>query len=178
MKFRKNLEIKAPIENLSACRKIAANYCGNKKSALHYFENQEDIYYRVKQGRLKLRIINGKGGTLIYYNRSNKTKKRVSNYYLSQTSTPGELDATMTGLFGKLVTVKKRREIFISDNVRIHLDSVKGLGKYLEFEVIFNSIDIARKTMKKLINTFGLDEKTFIKYSYSDLLNKKIKNAG
>jgi adenylate cyclase, class 2 len=178
MKYRKNLEIKAPVKNLTACRKIAADYCKNDKSVLHYFEGQEDIYYSVKRGRLKLRIINGISGTLIYYNRSNKTGTRVSNYYLAQTGTPSEMDAIMTGLFGKLITINKKREIFISDNVRIHLDSVKGLGKYLEFEVIFNSINSAGRAMKKLINTFGLDEETFIKHSYSDLLIKKIKNAG
>lgn len=67
----------------------------------------------------------------------------------------------------------KKREIFTSRNVRIHLDNVKGLGKYLEFEVIFNSINTARKTLDKLIGHFKLDESAFIRGSYSDLKIKR-----
>lgn len=79
----------------------------------------------------------------------------------------------LKSLFGVLVTVRKTREIFIVNNIRIHLDSVAGLGKFLEFEVIFSSLKKAEREIEKLIKHFGLDEKQFIKVSYSDLLLKK-----
>ena len=69
-----------------------------------------------------------------------------------------------------MVTVDKKREIFVYDNVRIHLDKVKGLGNFLEFEIVFSSMAKAKQQMKTLIKYFGLDEKKFIKNSYSDLL--------
>lgn len=171
--YRKNLEIKTPVNDITKCRRLAIEYIRSDQRAKHFTEKQTDIYYNVKTGRLKLRIIDGKNGRLIFYRRANTSGKRVSNYYLSETSTPYELDSILTALYGKKVIVEKKREIFASKNVRIHIDNVKGLGKYLEFEVIFNSIKTARKTLDELIGHFKLDESAFIRGSYSDLKIKK-----
>jgi predicted adenylyl cyclase CyaB len=173
--MRQNYEIKTRIRNTDRIRKLAVSYfCGEK--FLHYTEQQEDIYYRVKNGRLKLRIINSSSGTLIFYKRGNKKGKRISDYLLAPVPEPDELSRILGSLFNELVRVKKKREIFRTGEVRIHIDSVSELGKYLEFEVIFNSFKKAELTMKELIEHFGLDEKKFIKGSYSDLLlNKKEK---
>lgn len=171
--YRKNLEIKTPVTGISKYRRLALDYVKSDKHSKHFTEKQTDIYYNVKTGRLKLRIIDGKNGRLIFYRRANTQGKRVSNYFLSETSTPKELDSILTALYGKKVIVDKKREIFTSRNVRIHIDDVKGLGKYLEFEVIFNSINTARKTLDKLIGHFKLDESAFIRGSYSDLKIKK-----
>ncbi len=173
MKTRKNLEIKIQIDSIAKYRRLAVSYAETAKKKSHFTETQKDIYYSVKDGRLKLRIINGRNGVLIFYRRSSSTGKRVSNYILAETTAPDELDSIMKTLHGIKVTVDKKREIFIADNVRIHLDSVKGLGKYLEFEVIFRSIKTARSVLRKLIEHFKIDESAFIKGSYSDLLIKK-----
>lgn len=173
MKTRKNLEIKIQIESIADYRRLARAYSKTAKKNSHFTETQKDIYYNVKEGRLKLRIINGKKGVLIFYRRSSSAGKRVSNYVLAETAAPTELDSIMKTLHGVKVTVEKKREIFIADNVRIHLDTVKGLGKYLEFEVIFKSIKNARRVLEGLIEHFKLDESAFIKGSYSDLLIKK-----
>ena len=170
--MRKNLEIKVRIKNTDKVRKLAKEFCKGKKHET-LIQKQEDIYYKVKKGRLKLRIIDSKKGNLIHYYRGNKELKRVSEYTIAETYTPAAMDSILGSLFGKLVTVKKTREIFITDNTRIHIDSVNGLGKFLEFEVIFNSLAKAKKEMKKLIEYFMLDEKQFIKVSYSDLLLRK-----
>ena len=176
--MRKNLEIKVRIKNSDKVRKLAKEFCkGKKHEAL--IQKQEDIYYKVGKGRLKLRIIDGKKGNLIHYYRGNKESKRVSEYTIAETDTPAAMDSILSSLYGKLVTVRKTREIFITGNIRIHIDSVNGLGKFLEFEVIFSSIAKAKKDMKKLIEYFMLDEKQFIKVSYSDLLLRKGgENAG
>lgn len=175
--MRRNYEIKTAIKNTGLIRELAESYFRGKKF-LHYTEQQEDIYYKSGSGRLKLRIINSSHGTLIYYNRGNKTGKRVSDYLLSPSPEPYELNRILSILFKELVRVKKKREIFRTDEIRIHIDSVSGLGKYLEFEVIFSSFKKAESLMKGLIEHFGLDEKNFIKGSYSDLLlNKKEKQC-
>jgi predicted adenylyl cyclase CyaB len=175
--MRQNYEIKTAIKDTGSVRKLAVSYFSGKKF-LRYTERQEDIYYKVNTGRLKLRIINSSHGTLIYYNRSNKTGKRVSDYLLSHIPEPSELSKTLGILFKETVRVKKNREIFRTDEIRVHIDNVSRLGKYLEFEVIFNSFKKAEKAMKGLIEHFKLDEKCFIKGSYSDLLlNKKEKQC-
>ena len=176
--MRKNLEIKVRIKDAPGIRRLAKEFCKGKKHGI-FAQEQEDIYYKAGKGRLKLRIIDGKTGNLILYNRGNTQRKRVSEYIIANTETPEAMKEILSALYEKLVTVKKRREVFIIDNIRIHLDSVTGLGKFLEFEVIFTSLFRAAKDLEKLIEHFGLDEKQFIKVSYSDLLLKKRRaNAG
>ena len=176
--MRKNLEIKVRIKNQVDAKKLARKFCKGKKHEF-FKQKQEDIYYRVNKGRLKLRIIDGKKGSLIHYYRGNKDLKRVSEYTIAETETPAAMDSILSSLYGRLITVKKEREIFIIDNIRIHIDSVNRLGKFLEFEVIFNSLAKAKKDMKKLVEHFMLNEKQFIKVSYSDLLLSKGEyNAG
>jgi adenylate cyclase, class 2 len=175
--MKKNFEIKIKLPDPGKTKKLVRLLCKGK-SPQKQTQTQEDIYYRVNNGRLKLRIIGGKKGNLIHYFRSNKTGKRVSNYVISETNTPKELNTILSSLYGILITVKKKREITILDNVRIHIDNVIGLGNYLEIEIIFNSIREARKRMEQLINSLELNEEKFINVSYSDLLlNKKKNNA-
>jgi len=175
--MKKNFEIKIKLANPRKTKNLVRLLC-KEKAASNLQQKQEDIYYRVNKGRLKLRIIDGKTGNLIHYFRSNTRGKRVSNYVISETNTPKELNTILSSLYGVLITVKKLREITIIDNVRIHLDKVIGLGNYLEIEIIFNSIREARIRMEKLLRILELDEEKFINVSYSDLLlNKKKNNA-
>jgi adenylate cyclase, class 2 len=173
--MRKNFEIKVKLSDPKKTRKLVQLLC-KEKSSIREKQVQEDIYYMANNGRLKLRIINGKTGNLIHYFRSNESGKRVSNYTISETNTPIELNSILTSLHGILIKVKKVREITIIDNVRIHIDRVIGLGNYLEIEIIFNSIKEARKRMERLIEILDLDEKMFVNVSYSDLLLNKRKN--
>ena len=40
------------------------------------------------------------------------------------------------GPLPELIVVRKRRELFLLDNVRIHLDTVESIGTFLEFEAL------------------------------------------
>jgi adenylate cyclase class IV len=53
------------------------------------------------------------------------------------------------------------------------LDKVAGLGNYLEIEIIYSDLLNAKKQMKNLVKLLDLEEKKFIKNSYSDLLKLK-----
>jgi adenylate cyclase class 2 len=174
MPQKKNYEIKTPVKNyIVAKNKVLKLYEKNK--IIRKKEIQEDIYYRIPSGRLKLRIINNKSGTLILYHRKESKKLRVSNYILTHTNDFNNLHLTLSKLFPVLITVKKVREIFLLDNMRIHLDKVNNLGEFLEFEVVFDSFEKAKKQMNFLIGYFELNRKNFINKSYSDLLLKKSK---
>jgi len=164
--LNKNLEIKIKLENASHINSIRNSLNKLSRSA----EKQTDIYYKVKNGRLKLRIINDKEGSLILYNRAENKGKRISHYTISKTKDFMELDFILSRQFEILVKVYKLREIFISDNIRVHLDKVSGLGNYLEIEIIYSDLKEANKQMADLISRLSLDEKKFIKNSYSDLL--------
>ena len=168
----KNYEIKFPVENYNQIKKKALSLRGKFQSQNQYAEAQKDYYYKVKTARLKLRIINNNFGSLIYYDRAEEDSKRISEYLLVRTKDHNEMKEILDNLFEELIVVSKKREVFIYDNVRIHLDKVKNLGVFLEFEIIFSSLEKAKKQMKYMIDHFGLDENQFIKTSYSDMLLK------
>jgi len=165
-----NLEIKCRLDNF----RFVKNRISEINGIILLREKQIDVYYKVTKGRLKLRIINDERGNLIFYERKEKTSKRISNYLISETKSFKELDEILRSQFEVLAIVHKERDIYLDNNIRIHLDTVKGLGKFLEVEVIYKNIIRARKQMKQLIAALGLNEKNFIKASYSDMLiNKK-----
>lgn len=174
----KNYEIKARVPNISTAIKSAEEFISSYKNSSHFTEKQKDIYYRVQSGRLKLRIINGTNGNLIYYSRREKRGRRVSYYSIYSSDDPVNLDRLLRKVFRVSVTVSKNRDIFIAGNTRIHIDRVYNLGNYLEFEIIFNSFKDATKKMNRLINHFGLESKQLIKHSYSDLILKQNKMYG
>lgn len=164
--MKKNLEIKYKFGNLREISYVT----GLLKNYSHTAEIQTDIYYKTDKGRLKLRIINDTEGSLILYNRAEKKNKRISKYTISKTKDYRELDFILRKQFGVLVTVSKKREVYVYNNVRVHIDTVKGLGKFLEIEIIYDEISKAKNQMKLLISDLKLDENKFIKVSYSDLL--------
>ncbi len=164
-----NLEIKCRLNNFRFVRKRISEI----KRIVCLKEKQTDVYYNVKKGRLKLRIINNERGNLVFYERREKTSRRISNYLISETESFKELDEILRSQFEVLAIVHKQRNIFLQNNIRIHLDTVKGIGKFLEIEVVYKDIVKATKQMEKLIATLGLYEKDFIKESYSDLLINK-----
>lgn len=166
--MRKNYEIKCRLssDNFKKIKSLLS-----KNSAYEYsVEKQTDIYYKVKSGRLKLRIINNESSNLIFYNRADSKVERVSNYLISSSDNFRELDFILNKQFDILVKVVKKRDIFIKDNIRIHLDTVKTLGKFLEIEVIYYDLSKAKIQMTKLIKDLKLNNKDFIRVSYSDLI--------
>jgi predicted adenylyl cyclase CyaB len=168
----KNYEIKTFVKSIENIRKAARKLI-KYKTYKHYKESQKDIYYKTGKDRLKLRIINNETGNLIFYDRKEHNKKRVSNYIISETKNFKELDETLKKLFDIFVIIDKEREIFVYDNIRIHLDKVKKLGSFLEIEIIYGSFKAAKKIMNELLEYFNLEEKDFIKESYSDMLIRK-----
>jgi len=166
--LKKNYEIKCKADNLSALRRLL------RKNGTYSFsiEKQKDTYYKVKRGRLKLRIINNETGNLIYYARDEKSGKRISGYFISATKNFHDLNEILKTQFEVLITVEKKREIYIKGNCRIHLDTVKNLGQFLEIEIIYKDFSKAEIQMEEIIKFLNLNENKFIKNSYSDLLIK------
>jgi predicted adenylyl cyclase CyaB len=178
--MRKNYELKVKLSNYDVAKWKADSYIHKYKDKHHIFEKQKDIYYyKVDGRRLKLRIIDNEHGHLVYYDRKDTTNKRVSKYFLVETKNPLELDKILRKFLKVQLIVNKTREIFTAKNLRIHLDRIKGCGIFLEFEIIYNSLDEAKVLMKDLMKYFNIKRTDFIKESYSDLIlkNKNKKNA-
>jgi adenylate cyclase class 2 len=166
----RNLEIKASIPSLrtalSICRRIGA-----RRTELL---RQTDTYFDVEKGRLKLREINGKKFELIYYERANHRGSRYSDYTIVSVDEPAAMKSICISLFGVKLIVRKNRILFLYRNARIHLDRVRDLGTFIEFEVLVKQGQRqARQLMEYLILEFGVSKKSSIAGSYEDLLYKK-----
>jgi predicted adenylyl cyclase CyaB len=162
-----NLEIKAKYHSLPQAREISrtlgARFGGTLK--------QTDTYFKVKQGRLKLREINEKELELIHYRRRNARGSRYSDYTVIELQKKEAAKRVLNSLFDTLVIVKKKRELFLYKNSRIHLDSVAGLGGFIEFEVlVVRGKKQAQQLMLFLRAKFGIDSSMLIAGSYSDML--------
>ncbi|MGB3798506.1 MAG: class IV adenylate cyclase [Lewinella sp.] len=138
-------------------------------------DHQIDRYFRVHEGRLKLRIGNIER-SLIFYQRPDQTGPKDSSVSLTVLKTEKEavsLSDTLERALGVWITVDKEREIYFIDNVKFHLDTVAGLGTFVEIEAIGES-ETERKTLRKQVDhyrsLFDLADEDLLAISYSDLL--------
>ncbi len=160
-----NLELKISVTSHQSLKKILEQIGAENRGIL----KQKDVYYSIPNGLLKLRIENG-NENLIFYNRNEKDKNRWSDFEVLEIA-KGKGERFFNNLFDVEVIVKKKRELFYYDDTRIHLDTVKFLGKFLELEtlVINGKVD-AKKRFEKIISILKLDESKQIRKSYRDLL--------
>src|SRR5262245_55226928 len=162
-----NVEYKAELRDIelarSICRAVKAKHVG-------LFE-QTDTYYRIPDARLKKRQTAGQPTEYIYYNRADSTTPKVSRYVVYT-----EIEAAER--FGRSelpiwVVVKKRRDLFMLDYIRIHLDQVQGLGNFLEFEAMVSprrNVAKCSAALTKLREEFSGVLGEPISGSYSDML--------
>jgi homotetrameric cytidine deaminase len=164
---RRNVELKAldpdPARSLAVCRQLGAEDRGVLR--------QRDTYFRARSGRLKLREQEPGGATLIQYDRPDAARARESRYRLTRVDDAGELRASLDAALGTLVVVDKERHLFLWEGVRIHLDTVQGLGSFVELEGVAapeSDLTGEREKVARLQRELGLEE--VLTDSYSDSL--------
>jgi adenylate cyclase, class 2 len=167
--LRHNLERKAPCADLGAAR-AALERLGARREGV---QAQTDTYFPVRNGRLKLREIAGQEAVLIWYARPDDAAARLSTYHLVRVADPDSLRAALIAALGVRGEVHKRREVYHWHNVRVHLDEVRGLGKFVEFEAVLGASDdeaTAHGRLRQLGEALGLRPEDEVALSYSDLL--------
>jgi adenylate cyclase, class 2 len=166
-----NIEIKAkcPVEKQDRIRKILKDYDAEYKGT----DSQLDIYFKVDEGRLKVR----RGDieySLIFYNRENKREAKESDIELYPLKENSLLERMIWRNHNVLVQVEKSREIYFIDNVKFHLDNVKNLGTFVEIEAISKEDKIPKERLQRQCdyykNLLGISDGDLIGYSYSDML--------
>ncbi len=164
-----NLEIKARCADLAAARaraeRIATSHLG--------VDEQVDTYFRVPHGRLKLRESSLSGGQLIPYLRPDERGPKRSDYQVIPVPDPPALRGLLEAILGRHRVVRKRREIFLYENVRIHLDEVDGLGTFLELEAVFDgsasALRVQQEKVDFLMRELGIDDEQLLDVSYEGL---------
>ncbi|MFX0151729.1 MAG: class IV adenylate cyclase [Candidatus Hodarchaeota archaeon] len=168
-----NIEFKAKCSNPEHIRKILKSRNAEFKGTDH----QIDSYFKVHSGRLKLREGNIETA-LIYYERKDKEGPKQSNVTLFHPDPykVAPLKEILSRILGIKVIVDKKREIYFIENVKFHIDSVKGLGSFMEVEAIDIDGTIGTQKLQHqcqyYLDLFKISENDLVPQSYSDLLSK------
>jgi len=174
----RNIELKARLRDGVAAREIARDLATDYAGV----QEQTDTYFHSAHGRLKLREIAGAAAQLIWYDRPDETQPKPSRYYLAPVDRPEDVKQLFAAVCGIRVVVKKRREIFLIRNVRVHLDEVEGLGRFLEFESVLapNEKETSgSETLAHLRRQFGISDNDLLSGSYGEMLeSNEVSSSG
>ncbi len=168
--MRANLELKARCADLERARERALEIA----TAWLGVDEQTDTYFATRAGRLKLRESSLSGAQLVPYSRADEPGAKRSDYQVIAVEDGAGLLRLLTAMLGVHRVVRKRREIGLYENVRIHLDRVAGLGTFIEFEAVWDGApeglaDQQRK-LAFLRERLGVRDEDLIAGSYETLL--------
>jgi predicted adenylyl cyclase CyaB len=167
-----NIEVKAILEDVRAARETAARLSGQNGKIFH----QVDVFFSCDAARLKLRILGPHLGELIRYERSDLAAARVSRYLIARTQDPEVLRTILTETLGTEGVVKKTRQLFLVGQTRVHIDSVEGLGDFLELEVVMRpdqEESDGHEIVRGLLLEFGIRRGQLVAEAYVDLVRRK-----
>jgi predicted adenylyl cyclase CyaB len=166
-----NVEIKARVRDFDGLKARIESLSGAPCEEIP----QEDTFFNVPTGRLKLRLLAPDFGQLIYYRRDDASGPKRSEYTIATTREPGALKAILSATVGVRGVVRKRRLLYRIGSTRIHMDAVEGLGFFMELEVVLKDgqdigqgATIANDLMEKL----GIHPADLVQGAYIDLLER------
>lgn len=165
----RNVEIKARVQNLAVVRAVAEQLAGAPATILQ----QEDTFFHVPSGRLKLRVLGPDQAQLIYYDRPDQSGPKTSNYLLAPVQDAPALRAVLAATLGIRGTVRKTRWLYMVGRTRVHLDEVEGLGSFLELEVMLEpdeDEEAGRRTAHDLMRSLCVKPEDLIDGAYMDLM--------
>ncbi len=167
-----NLEIKAQYHDL----KFAADIAAAIGARFKWRQWQRDTYFQVPQGKLKLREVEGEPAELIAYQRPQKDEAKISDYLIYKTGDSAVLKQVLEKCLHLQIAVNKERTLYLWQNVRIHLDRVKDLGSFIEFEAVLNDSEdsnLSRDRLQFLQAKFAIRNEDLISVGYHELLMQR-----
>ena len=165
----RNVELKVRVASLDAIRPHVQSLASDRLCDQH----QIDIYFCTPHGRLKLRNIMGRESQLIWYSRPDQPGSKTSHYVIARVGDPEGLESALRRAYGVRCTVDKHREIYLFENVRIHLDAVDKLGSFLEFEAVLEpglDAEHGHQQLDDLRHQLSVSNHDLIPGSYVDLI--------
>ena len=160
-----NLELKIKVDSHDKIIELLKNIKAEPKGIM----SQKDIYYKWNKGLLKQRVQNG-SYQLIKYIRDENAADRFSNYELLELS-GNDAEKYLSDILDIEAIVEKKRDLYIYKNTRVHLDSVKNFGKFLELEtVVVSSDQNVQEEFDEVVKLLKLNLDSQIRHSYRDLI--------
>lgn len=166
-----NIEIKARARDFEGMQARARDLSDTPVQVIP----QEDIFFNVEKGRLKLRILGPDQGQLIFYTRPDQEGPKRSDYHIAHSSDPYPLKRVLDLAYGIRGVVRKIRYLYLAGQTRIHLDDVEGLGRFMELEVVLEqgqSDAEGQNIAEQLMSALGVEKADLIDGAYMDLLEK------
>lgn len=165
-----NVEIKARIPSVASLLPVARALGDDEHPQLIH---QDDTFFQVPQGRLKLREFASGVGELIHYQRADAQGPKLSEYVISPVPEPDSLREALSRACGLLGRVRKERILVLVGSTRLHLDKVEGLGEFLEIEVVLATGQTEAQgtaEARALMAQLGLGPDALVSGAYLDLL--------
>lgn len=166
-----NIEIKARVHDFADLKHRAEMLSDTPCQVIP----QEDTFFNCRLGRLKLRELGSNQAQLVYYLRQDISGPKHSDYKIFATEDPAGLKLILSQAYGIRGVISKVRYLYMLGQTRIHLDDVKGLGKFMELEVVLRpgQTDAEGQAIAEdLMHKLGIQESDLIETAYMDMLEK------
>ena len=167
-----NVEIKARVKDPQALLARARRLSDTRDEIIR----QRDTFFRIPDGRLKLRDFGDGQGELIYYQRPDAAGPKVSDYAISRTGDPAGLAGLLAKALPVIGVVAKQRTLLLAGRTRIHIDEVENLGWFMELEVVLKdgeSPEAGHQEAQRLMAELGIGSEDLVEGAYLDLLLKE-----
>ncbi len=165
----RNVEIKARVADPAALERRVAAMADRGPETLA----QTDTFFRVPGGRLKLRERAGAPAELIFYRRPDTPDPALSRFHRVAVADGRALRALLGRALGAAGRVSKRRVVYHVGRTRVHLDDVRGLGHFMELEVVLAPRETpaaGAREARRLMRTLGIAGDALVAEAYVDLL--------
>jgi predicted adenylyl cyclase CyaB len=166
-----NIEIKARVQDFVGLKALAEMLSDTPVQVIP----QEDTFFNIPKGRLKLRELAPDHAQLVWYTRADDSGPKRSDYQIYETGDPAQLKSTLTLALGVRGVVKKIRYLYLAGQTRIHLDDVEGLGHFMELEVVMRpgQSDMEGQVVaEELMNKLGITPGDLLNGAYMDMIEK------
>ena len=164
----RNVEIKARVTDPDAMARRLRRLPVDDSFQL----TQHDVFFRVADGRLKLRTFGDGASELIFYRRPDSAAPGISRYERTPVADRAAMLRLLTGAFGIRGEVHKDRTVLLVGQTRVHLDRVAGLGEFLELEVVLTDEQTEADgcaVAHRLMDSLGIDADDLVDGAYIDL---------
>ena len=168
-----NIEIKARVWDFADVKSRAEKLSDTTVDIIP----QEDTFFNVSHGRLKLRVLAPDQAQLIFYTRPDQEGPKRSDYHIAHTSDPENLRRVLELAYGIRGVVRKTRYLYLVGQTRVHLDDVEGLGQFMELEVVMREGQEdaeGQAIAEDLMTSLGVERSDLLDGAYMDLLEKTV----
>ncbi len=142
---------------------------------------QDDMYFNVENGFLKIRRSENEPARLIQYFKNFSTGGMVSNYAMVSMRKTDRISAMLMRTHGIRAHVQKKREIWHWNSITIYVDEVNGVGHFIKFVVQDSDNNTQTRMIEqidRLVLKLKLDGTENIHASYCELteMHNSVKN--